>query len=332
MNQNSLRSIAIVSGIIVVLGIVLIANYWGGPANSLATEACAKDFADQTKYLNDEKYSDAFKFENYPVPSGSDTAAAPLDQNSSKYTYEFRTRLQKELADKGINFAGHYSLVRVGVAGWGDNYWIIDRKTRKAFEFPYHAVSLDFKKDSSLIVMNSKDTIRRLFTESDGGCYYYNQQKVNDLRPFYFEWKNGVLTKLAPIDLVPPVNTFWIDYTNGTTEDISPALAHFIREVKKQIILDTGRVPQGEGYTGFMLIEAFPGIVPEDFTGVTTPYGNFLVENGKLQFVGNAPSNAADMTIEGIGVLFQNIAKRLSMPRDTVEDVEKILVKISLIP
>jgi hypothetical protein len=76
---------------------------------------------------------------------------------------------------------------------------------------------LDFKKDSNLIVMNSKDSIFSSMRETSnsrdnctttGTMYLY----FTDARPFYFLWQNDKLILLAPKNIEPPVNQFWSGY------------------------------------------------------------------------------------------------------------------------
>lgn len=295
-----------------------------------AEEQCAKELAAQKDYLNREAYSSQYTFANYPSFNEMLFAPVNADPNSSVYTRLFRTKLNEQLANTPVNFDGRYSIVAVGMTGWGQNYWIVDRKTGHAYEFPYHAMSLDFKKESNLIIMNSKENIRKLLHENpEAGCYYYNQEKVTDFRPFYFKWENSKLVLLVPTDIKPTVNMFWVDYSSETPDGSSKSLAYFIREAKKRVIAATHKVPQSEGYTGFDLLKTFPSLLPEDFTGVETRYGNYKIINGELYFEGNAPSNAAALDIKGWQQLLQNLSKRLGLQTTTQKDVDKILSLIS---
>ncbi len=294
-------------------------------------EQCKTDLQQQKEYLESEKYSTSITFDKYSIIPETGFTLKGLDTNSSRYAAEFKTRLKEELDKTGVNFAGQYSLVYVGMTGWGQNYFIVDRRNGQAFEFPYHALSLEFKKDSNLIVMNSKESIQKLLSEQpEGGCYFLNQEKVSELRPFYFKWEKNILNQIAPSEITPPVNAFWIDYFSDIKEGTSEEVAYFIRESKERIIEHTGQVPHSEGYTGFMFINAFPGILPQDFAGISTPYGDYSVaQNGELQFMGNAPSNAGALSAENIAQLLGNISKRLSVLIKTKGDVDVIFQKIS---
>lgn len=315
-------------------------TYANGPKDSqgssaedtrLAAEQCVKDTAAQQEYLAKETFSKTYTFDKYPVPVPRYSGLRGLDPNSSSFAAEFKTKIDQELAkpeNKAPNFAGYYSIVSVGMTGWGENYWIIDRRTGEAYEFPYHAQSLEFKQDSSLLIMNSKESIQEILDESpDSPCYYLNQEMVTGIRPVYFRWSEGSLFQLAPEKFKPSVNSFWVEYfsdIDGTNHEASEPLAYFIRSVRKVIIGYRGFVPH-EGYSGYTIYDAFPGVKPEDFAGVRTKHGEFWVEsNGGLQFTGNAPLDATSMTTEGMAVLLQNLSKRLSMPISTTEQVDAL--------
>ncbi len=291
---------------------------------------CAKELAEQKAYLDQEVYSSQHSFDKYPSYNEMQFAPIRLGKNNSIYAKQFRTKINEQLDTIPVNFDGRYSIVSVGMTGWGQNHWIVDRKTGRAYEFPYHAMSLDFKKESNLIIMNSKENIRKLLGENpEAGCYYYNQEKVTDFRPFYFKWENANLELLAPTDIRPAVNTFWIDYSSDIPNGTAGSLGYFIREAKKRVIAAIHRVPQSEGYTGFNLLTAFPSLLPGDFSGVQTPYGDYKTIKGALYFEGNAPSNAAALEIKGWQQLLQNLAKRLGLQTATQRDVETILALLS---
>jgi hypothetical protein len=291
-------------------------------------EQCAMDMTAQAHYLEDEKYFEQYSFDNYKVPSEKLEAVGYI--NDSPFAREFKTRLTEEVASHGVNFARHYSLVSVGMTGWGNNFWIVNKKTGTAYEFPYYANSLEFEKGSNLIVMNSKESIQTLLEDQpEGGCYFLNQQKVTDLRPFYFKWENDSLTLLAPVDIEPPINTFWIDYFSDIPEGTPSYITHFIRNVKEQVIRHFGKVPQNEGYTGPDMLETFPGLIPKDFLGVSTQHGEYFIEKGKLQYFGNEPDNALAIDTKGMTLILENVSRRLKMPNNSEAAVDKIIEAIS---
>ena len=181
---------------------------------------CAKATLAQTRYLQDEHLSDEFTFDKYKAEPRLTTKPADLDIDSNKYARAFRTVLRSELKDQGPNFDGHYSLVSVDMTYNGSSYYIVDRANGKAYIFPYSAIySLDFKKDSNLIVMSSKKNILNdIQSDSYNSCFpsSYDAERLynTDARPFYFLWSNNQLTLLGPKNIVPPINELFNQSTD----------------------------------------------------------------------------------------------------------------------
>ncbi len=177
-----------------------------------AMAECARRVAAQKEALAGDRLAETETFARHPAVESLSGPPAAVDIRSNRYAREFRTRLRQELAEHGVNFAGAYSLVSVGMTGVGDNWYIVDRRNGKVTLFPYYAAFLDFRKDSNLIVMNPRVSIEQLLREQDVDCYFLNQQEVTSLRSFYFLWKDGRLELLGPKDIVPPRHRFWDEY------------------------------------------------------------------------------------------------------------------------
>jgi hypothetical protein len=104
------------------------------------------------------------------------------------------------------------------MTGWGPNYWIVDRTSGRAYEFPYKAVYLDFRPESELVVMDSKERIlkaMRGMSDYQESCAHMGARRHSELRPFYFRWTGDRLEQLGPARVSPPVNEFWHDYFRG---------------------------------------------------------------------------------------------------------------------
>ena len=177
---------------------------------------CADAILAQNQYLENEKLSDKFTFEVYPINASFTAKPADLDINSSKYAREFRTKIRQGLETEGINFAGHYSIVSVGMTGWGENHYIVDRINGKAYTFPYYAGFIDFRKNSNLVVINPKQTLLNEIVgieNNNDRCSPAYTGRISiyftDLRPFYFLWENNKLKLLGPNDIKLPINDFW---------------------------------------------------------------------------------------------------------------------------
>ena len=173
---------------------------------------CERKSAAQKMALANDSLASSETFTKYPAQESLSGLPAPVDIQSNRYARAFRTRLREEVAAHGVNFAGAYSLVSVGMTGWGDNWYIVDRRTGKVTLFPYYAAFLDFRKDSDLIIMNARERIEQAMADHDGpDCFFLNQQEFSSLRPVYLLWRDGRLEKIGPRDVEPLRNTFWDD-------------------------------------------------------------------------------------------------------------------------
>ena len=182
-------------------------------------DSCGQKVAAQINYLEKEKLDTQYVFDKYPVSDDLPLASAQFNPNSIRSARMFKTKITEGLRDSGINFAGHYSIVDVPMTGWGSNFWIIDRKTGRAYEFPYKTNYLRFKKESNLLIMDPKEAILKNLKELDdfhNACVYQysvSGQMFTDLRPFYFIWNHNKLQMLAgPPGEKPLSNSFWKDF------------------------------------------------------------------------------------------------------------------------
>jgi hypothetical protein len=106
------------------------------------------------------------------------------------------------------------------MTGWGDNHWIIDRRTGSAEELPYKAAFLGFRPQSSLLIINPRDSILKALRELSeplNACAFIGPHRITELRPIYFLWTNDTLKQIGPRDLRAPENTFWRDYLEPIT-------------------------------------------------------------------------------------------------------------------
>ncbi len=213
-----LLSLILYFGVIRSRDTVMIPEKQNTQNTDIAAECTAK-IQEQKAYLASENtlaLSKEFTFDKYPVQKVTIDYLAPLDASSSRSASAFRTKLTEALEKTGTNFAGHYAIVSVGMTGWGDNYWIIDRTTGKAYEFPYKAVHLDFNRNSTLIIMDSKLSIEAdlatLSNPLDACAHMGGPLRLVDLRPTYLEWNLAEKGLVILDDSNPPLNTFWDDY------------------------------------------------------------------------------------------------------------------------
>ena len=140
---------------------------------------CFSAYEKQKEYLDNETLSKEFTFDKYKSIYSEPKILKELDLNFSKTAREFRTNIGFQLGDK-VDFDGKYTIVGVGMTGWDGPTWIVDRTNGKAYEFPYqhYYFSLDYKKDSNLIIINSKEKIKEMHDEQE--CFYLNITTKDD--------------------------------------------------------------------------------------------------------------------------------------------------------
>jgi hypothetical protein len=124
------------------------------------------------------------RFEDYPAPVYKGKRA-PVNLNSAKGAGTFRTRL-REGAEKGVNFAGRYSLVAWGCGTSCLDAGIIDAKTGTVY-FPKelggfgvwyftdneNEEALQFKANSRLLVLSGFPATEANLDNPRTGLYYY---------------------------------------------------------------------------------------------------------------------------------------------------------------
>ena len=179
---------------------------------------CFSAYEKQKEYLDNETLSKEFTFDKYKSIYSEPKILKELDLNFSKTAREFRTNIGFQLGDK-VDFDGKYTIVGVGMTGWDGPTWIVDRTNGKAYEFPYqhYYFSLDYKKDSNLIIINSKEKIKEMHDEQE--CFYLNITTKDDeilgaydLVPHYLLWENNQFKYLGPKEYTPAINYFWESY------------------------------------------------------------------------------------------------------------------------
>ena len=179
---------------------------------------CFSAYKKQKEYLDNETLSKEFTFDKYKSIYSEPKILKELDLNFSKTAREFRTNIGFQLGDK-VDFDGKYTIVGVGMTGWDGPTWIVDRTNGKAYEFPYqhYYFSLDYRKDSNLIILNSKEKIKEMHDTQE--CFYLNITTKDDeilgaydLVPHYLLWENNQFKYLGPKEYTPAINYFWESY------------------------------------------------------------------------------------------------------------------------
>jgi len=84
-----------------------------------------------------------------------------------------------------------------------------------------------------------------------------------------------------------------------------------------------------EGFDANLLMAAFPGIMPKDFSGVATPEGVYVFEDGKIRFqrTNNEMITSAERTLDrsGYAALLKNISKRLGFVVNSTAQIDALI-------
>lgn len=100
-----------------------------------------------------EKFKPKASFSDYEVKIYSGKLKAP-DFNSYPWAKKYITAIKEE-CNKGINFAGKYTLVIWGCGSPCQDGVIVDRTNGKIYKGYFSSLGSEFKKDSQLIIFNS---------------------------------------------------------------------------------------------------------------------------------------------------------------------------------
>lgn len=123
-----------------------------------------------------------------------------------------------------------------------------------------------------------------------------------------------------------------IKKTQTTSSELAPEIVnYFSDELLKRYVLEFG-MPI-EGLDDFLIIRAFPGIIPKDFNNVEALQGVYRFSNNELIFEESKeiPISSAQKTIsnKGMKTLLENLSKRLNIEITDISAVDFILSNIS---
>jgi len=115
-----------------------------------------------------------------------------------------------------------------------------------------------------------------------------------------------------------------ISVINSITTEIQ---AYFNKELQAGVIQNIGQPIHGFG--PFMFMQAFPGIVPQDFDGADALLGKYKIVEKELIFImdegGPIHSAAETLSEEGMKTVFANIQRRANVLVTTEDEVDRLL-------
>ena len=131
------------------------------------------------------------RFEDYPVSERFRGTPAPVNLRSARGASMFRTKL-REGAQKGPNFAGHYTVITWGCGSDCRSVAIFDARTGRVYFAPF-TVSIpadaDYRLNSRLLIANPPERT---------GWYENGGQMRDVYKPSWWVWRNGHLTEILP--------------------------------------------------------------------------------------------------------------------------------------
>jgi len=151
-------------------------------------------------------------FPEYPVLDRYSGPIAPVDEDSHGVAKRFYS-YHKAALEKGVTFAGKYTISEWAFTGWGIMFAVVDVETGTVYPFPY-TVDWDFsyQADSNLIVINPIDSMPQFTHAGDVDC---NARWYPEMKTYYFLFENGQFKLLGPEDNSELHTSPWLD-------DISP--------------------------------------------------------------------------------------------------------------
>ena len=132
----------------------------------------------------------------------------PVDLSSYPGAKTFRTKL-KEGAERGPNFAGHYTIVTYGCGTQCQDNWIIDAKTGKILDRFSSILSTKYQSDSLLIIINPPDPDLKRGYENDPNAPFWSA-----IQTTYNIWKDNKFSVIYKDKWVNLIES----YTSSTTD------------------------------------------------------------------------------------------------------------------
>ncbi len=199
------------SKIIIIATVIILGSFGLYKLNAnKPNSVCSEAIQAQNEAYKADKLSTTETFEKYKVPVYTGKLADLNLKTSSEDAKMFRTWINAKIGAEGINFAGHYSMVYVGMTGWGDNYFLVDRITGKGIPVPFLIGYIKTQPNTSLLVINSKYQVYSDNYDPDFACEKsvtgnYTESD-SDLRPYYYNWNGSEFIQLGN---PASINPFW---------------------------------------------------------------------------------------------------------------------------
>lgn len=193
--------------------------YWlnsniAAPASVPINETAAEKLLSQCQLYYRDVFSSAKEyatFADYPATTTYTGPVATLDEDNhavAKHFYSYHIAA----LEKGVTFAGKYTISDWAYTGIGQMFAVIDVETGKVYPFPYVVDwEFDFKPDSNLIVINPKDSVPafdKLDETADVSC---DAKWFNDMKTYYFVFEDNEFRLLGPENTSGLQTSTWLE-------------------------------------------------------------------------------------------------------------------------
>jgi hypothetical protein len=171
----------------------------------------------QRAYLQTEVLSKTETFDKYKIENVYKGKLRAFNPESNDVLAEFVTTINNQIKNKGVDFAGKYTIFEVGMTGLGTSYGMIDRTNGNGYYFMFKPTFLSHVSTSTLLIGNSKnmiidfansmDNVTDMCSSIGDGSNFYT-----DARPFYLTMENDEIKYIGPDDAQPPMDLLWREY------------------------------------------------------------------------------------------------------------------------
>jgi len=117
------------------------------------------------------------------------------------------------------------------------------------------------------------------------------------------------------------------DVPTTQSDDISPLASYFNDQINSKGVEKIGQPI--EGFDAYLLKQAFPGLIDEDFDNIEALLGIYKFANGELKFelITDGPIHSAAQTVseDGMEILMNNAAGRLNVEIVDEDSVDELI-------
>jgi hypothetical protein len=155
---------------------------------------------------------------------------------------------------------------------------------------------------------------------------------------YIYSDKNTIPNEDSDI-VIDEINSDEADENNNETDEASTTVTtkrkvieHFTGELRNGVIERIGQPI--EGFTPQLFMQAYPGLVPEDFNDVDALLGKYEVLNGSIEFIMDEEDlihSAYDaISDEGMLTLLNNIEAREDLEISTLTEVDGLMLSLGI--